>query len=84
MPPFGLEVLNQPVLPLSEEGVKQILWSPASCAVKVKRPPEPPFCVTMRWLLSKSSCSRHVRYHHRQGPCKQRLVVHATGDVHQR
>lgn len=56
MPPLGLEVLNQPVLPLSEEGVKQILWSPASCAVKVKRPPEPPFCVTMRWLLSKSSC----------------------------
>lgn len=25
MPPLGLEVLSQPVLPLSEEGVKQIL-----------------------------------------------------------
>lgn len=55
MPPLGFEVLSQPVLPLSEDGVKQILWSPASCAVKVKRPPEPPFCETMRWLLSNSS-----------------------------
>lgn len=35
MPPLGLEVLSQAVLPLSEDGVKQILWSPASCAVKV-------------------------------------------------
>lgn len=35
MPPLGLEVLSQPLLPLSEDGVKQILWSPASCAVKV-------------------------------------------------
>lgn len=58
MPPLGLAVLSQPVFPLSELGVKQILWSPASAAVKVKRPPEPPFCDTMRWLLSKSSCTR--------------------------
>lgn len=48
MPPLGLAVLSQPVLPLSEVGVKQILWSPASAAVKVKRPPEPPLCDTMR------------------------------------
>lgn len=58
MPPLGLDVLSQPVLPLLDEGVKQILWSPASWAVNVNLPPEAPFCVTIRWLLSKSSCLR--------------------------
>jgi hypothetical protein len=47
--------LNHPVLPVECEGVKQILWSPASAAVKVKRPVEEPFWETTRWSLSKTS-----------------------------
>src|SRR6478735_3727897 len=42
MPPLWLFVDSQPGLPELDEAVKQILWSPASCAVKVNRPDEEP------------------------------------------
>jgi hypothetical protein len=42
--------------PLLEEGVKQILWSPDSAAVKVNLPEAPPRWETTRWSLSKVSC----------------------------
>ena len=41
--------------PLLDEGVKQILWSPASADVKVNLPEEPPRWETTRWSLSKIS-----------------------------
>jgi hypothetical protein len=41
--------------PLLEEGVKQILWSPDSAAVKVNLPEAPPRWETTRWSLSKVS-----------------------------
>lgn len=42
MPPLGCSAESQPGRPEDEEGVKQILCSPASAAVKVKRPEEEP------------------------------------------
>lgn len=55
MPPLGFVMESQPVRPLLDEGMKQILWSPASAAEKVKRPEEVPRWETTRWLLSKIS-----------------------------
>lgn len=55
MPPMGWRADSQPVEPEFEEGVKQILWSPDSAALKVKRPDEEPFCETTRWSLSNTS-----------------------------
>jgi hypothetical protein len=55
MPPIGCSALSHPVDPEFDDGVKQILWSPLSAAVKVKRPEEDPRCETTRWSLSKSS-----------------------------
>jgi hypothetical protein len=52
--------LNHPVLPVECEGVKQILWSPASAAVKVKRPVDEPFWETTRWSLSNTSCENKL------------------------
>ena len=43
------------MLPDVDDGVKQILWSPASAAEKVKRPAEEPFWETTRWSLSNTS-----------------------------
>jgi hypothetical protein len=42
IPPLGERALSQPWRPEFEEGVKQILCSPASAALKVKRPEEEP------------------------------------------
>ena len=42
--------------PEDEDGVKQILWSPESAALKVKPPAEEPFWETTRWSLSNTSC----------------------------
>jgi hypothetical protein len=47
---------SQDDLPLFEDGMKQILWSPESAAVNVKRPDEAPFWEITRWSLSKTSC----------------------------
>lgn len=55
MPPLGWAMLSQEERPLEEEGVKQILWSPASAAVKVNLPEGPPRWETTRWSLSKIS-----------------------------
>lgn len=55
MPPLGDETESQLDRPLLEEGVKQILWSPASAAVKVNLPEPPPFWETTRCSLSKTS-----------------------------
>lgn len=55
MPPFECNALSQLLEPEVEEGVKQILWSPASAAVKVKRPEDEPVWKTTRWSLSKIS-----------------------------
>lgn len=55
MPPLGFAIDSQPGRPLLDDGVKQILWSPASAAEKVKRPDEVPRWETTRWLLSKIS-----------------------------
>jgi hypothetical protein len=57
MPPLGWPTLSQLERPDDEDGWKQIWWSPASAAVKVKRPDWPPRWETTRWLLSKISCS---------------------------
>ena len=43
------------VRPLLEEGVKQILCSPASWAVKVNLLEEPPRCETTRCMSLKTS-----------------------------
>jgi len=43
MPPIGCKAESQPAEPELDEGVKQILWSPESAALKVKRPAEDPF-----------------------------------------
>jgi hypothetical protein len=48
MPPIGWRAESQPEEPEFDEGVKQILWSPDSAAVKVKRPDEEPF-----WLMTR-------------------------------
>ena len=56
MPPWGCRAESQPVPPDDEEGVKQILWSPESAALNVKRPAEEPFWETTRWSLSNTSC----------------------------
>lgn len=48
IPPIGCKAESQPVDPEFEDGVKQILWSPESAALKVKRPDEEPFCETTR------------------------------------
>lgn len=56
MPPLGACADSQPLRPLVDEGVKHSLWSPASAAVKVKRPEAGPRCETTRWSLSKTSC----------------------------
>lgn len=37
--------------------MKQILWSPESAALNVKRPDEEPFWETTRWSLSNTSCT---------------------------
>ena len=59
MPPLGWSLeLSQPWRPLLEDGVKQILCSPASAALKVKRPAAWPRFDTTRWLLSKISYTR--------------------------
>lgn len=58
MPPLGFDMESQPVRPLLDEGMKQILWSPASAAEKVNRPEEVPRWETTRWLLSKTSYTR--------------------------
>lgn len=55
MPPFLFLVLCQALRPEVDDGVKQSLWSPASAAVKVKRPSLLPRCETTRWSLSKIS-----------------------------
>ena len=56
MPPLGELRDSQFDRPLLEEGVKQILWSPASAAVKVNLPELLPRWDTTRWSLSKISC----------------------------
>jgi hypothetical protein len=56
MPPMCESTESQLLEPEVDEGVKQILWSPESAAVKVKRPDEEPFWETTRWSLSKVSC----------------------------
>lgn len=48
IPPMGCKAESQPVEPELEEGVKQILWSPESAALKVKRPEAEPFWETTR------------------------------------
>ncbi len=48
IPPTGLPPLNHPPAAV-EEGVKQILCSPESAAVKVKRPLEDPRWFTTLW-----------------------------------
>ena len=55
IPPLATCVDSQPVLPLLDDAVKQISWSPALCELKVKRPLEEPRCETMRWSLSNFS-----------------------------
>lgn len=55
MPPLGAVADSQLDRPLLDEGVKQILWSPASAAVKVNLPEAPPRWETTRWSLSKIS-----------------------------
>lgn len=55
MPPLGLRTLSQFWRPLLLEGVKQRRCSPASAALKVKRPEALPRWETTRWSLSKSS-----------------------------
>ena len=55
MPPLGEAADSQLERPLLDEGVKQILWSPASAAVKVNLPEAPPRWETTRWSLSKIS-----------------------------
>jgi hypothetical protein len=55
MPPIGCKAESQPEFPEFEDGTKQILWSPESAALKVKRPDEEPFCDTTRWSLSNTS-----------------------------
>ncbi len=55
IPPIGCRAESQPEPPDVDEGVKQILWSPESAALKVKRPDEEPFCETTRWSLSNTS-----------------------------
>lgn len=57
MPPLGLCAESHADRPEVDEGTKQILWSPASWAVKVKRPEAEPRWETTRWLLSKTSCA---------------------------
>jgi hypothetical protein len=42
MPPLGFLAESHEVRPELDEGVKQILWSPASAAEKVKRPEADP------------------------------------------
>ena len=53
---MGCKAESHPWPPELEEGVKQILWSPESAAVNVKRPDDEPFWVTTRWSLSNTSC----------------------------
>jgi len=55
MPPFGADTDSQLLRPLDDEGVKHILWSPASAEVKVNLPEGPPRWETTRWSLSKTS-----------------------------
>jgi hypothetical protein len=43
IPPVGCRAESQPLEPEVDEGVKQILWSPESAALKVKRPADEPF-----------------------------------------
>ena len=56
MPPLGFLAESHEVRPELDDGVKQILWSPASAAEKVKRPEDRPRWETTRWSLSKISC----------------------------
>ena len=55
MPPLGPPELSQPPPVVACEGVKQILWSPASAAVNVNFPSDRAFCPTTRWSLSNTS-----------------------------
>ena len=55
MPPTGCPPLSQPPAAAADDAVKQILWSPESAALKVKRPALDPRCETTRWSLSKVS-----------------------------
>ena len=48
MPPLGLDEESHEERPEEDEGVKQILWSPASAAEKVKRPADEPRWETTR------------------------------------
>jgi hypothetical protein len=58
---------SQPECPDACEGVKQILWSPESAAVNVKRPSAEPLCEMTRWSLSKISCRYHVNSYNNGG-----------------
>ena len=69
IPPLGACADNQPLRPDDELGEKQILWSPDSCAVKVKRPDEAPRCETTRWSLSNTSCRRE------KSPCQHSITA---------
>jgi hypothetical protein len=64
---------SQALLPELDEGVKQILWSPESAAVKVNRPDDAPFCETTRWSLSKISCAFET-YVRRSGQIRWRGI----------
>lgn len=55
IPPLGEERDIQLFFPLVDDGVKQILWSPASAAVKVNLPVVPPRWETTRCSLSNIS-----------------------------
>ena len=55
MPPLGDERESQFDRPELDDGVKQILWSPASAAVNVNFPEAPPRWLTTRWSESKIS-----------------------------
>jgi hypothetical protein len=55
MPPLGACAESHEERPDEDVGVKQILWSPDSWAVKVNRPEEEPRWETTRWSLSKTS-----------------------------
>lgn len=48
IPPCGCSADSHPVDPDVDDGTKQILWSPLSAAVKVKRPADEPFCEITR------------------------------------